>query len=228
MSSPNYQILSIEGNIGGGKSTLLESLKRYYENDKTVLFVDEPVKEWEKIKDDSGNTMLKKFYADQKKYAFPFQMMAYVSRLKMLRDIIKSVSSEPDKHFIIITERSLFTDKYVFAKMLFDQGQIEDVCYQIYLTWFDEFAKDFPIANTVYVKTYPQICYDRIHLRAREGEEIIPLTYLKECHNYHEYFLDEKNGITVKKIVLDGNVDIFKNKQILEEWLSQINILFNK
>ena len=153
MSSPNYQILSIEGNIGGGKSTLLESLKRYYENDKTVLFVDEPVKEWEKIKDDSGNTMLKKFYADQKKYAFPFQMMAYVSRLKMLRDIIKSVSSEPDKHFIIITERSLFTDKYVFAKMLFDQGQIEDVCYQIYLTWFDEFAKDFPIANTVYVKT---------------------------------------------------------------------------
>jgi deoxyadenosine/deoxycytidine kinase len=227
MSTINYQILSIEGNIGGGKSTLLESLKRYYENDKTVLFVDEPVKEWEKIKDDSGNTMLKKFYADQKKYAFPFQMMAYVSRLKMLRDIIKSVSSEPDKHFIIITERSLFTDKYVFAKMLFDQGQIEDVCYQIYLTWFDEFAKDFPIANTVYVKTHPQICYDRIHLRAREGEEIIPLTYLKECHNYHEYFLDEKNGITAKKIVLDGNVDIFKNKQILEEWLNQINILFN-
>ena len=228
MSDINYQILSIEGNIGGGKSTILEALKKYYENNYTVLFVDEPVKAWEKIIDSDGNTMLKKFYADQKKYAFPFQMMAYVSRLKMLRDIIKTVSLEPDKYFIIITERSLFTDKYVFAKMLYDQGQIEDVCYQIYLTWFDEFAKDFPIACTVYVKTDPQICYNRIHLRAREGEEIIPLSYLKECHNYHEEFLDEKNGITEKKIVLDGNMNIFENQIILDNWLSQINVLINK
>jgi deoxyadenosine/deoxycytidine kinase len=228
MANSNYQILSIEGNIGGGKSTLLETLKQKYKSVKTVLFVDEPVKAWEKIKDGEGNTMLKKFYADQKKYAFAFQMMAYVSRLKMLRDIIKSVALEPEKNFIIVTERSLFTDKYVFAKMLYDQGQIEDVCYQIYLTWFEEFANDFPITNTIYVKTEPQICYDRIHLRAREGEEIIPLAYLKECHKYHEEFLDEKNGITSKKIVLDGNIDIFKNKQILDEWLNQINILFSK
>jgi deoxyadenosine/deoxycytidine kinase len=225
MSNNNYQILSIEGNIGGGKSTLLEFLKKYYDNYYTVLFVDEPVKTWEKIIDADGNSMLKKFYADQKKYAFPFQMMAYISRLKMLRDIIKSVSLEPDKYFIIITERSLYTDKYVFAKMLHDQGQIEDVCYQIYLSWFDEFAKDYPIAHTVYVKTEPKICYDRIHLRAREGEEIIPLIYLEECHKYHEEFMKE---IKSKKLVLDGNIDIFKNEEILDEWLEQINIFIEK
>jgi len=223
-STVNYKFVSIEGNIGGGKSTLLKKMREYYENNYTVLFVDEPVQDWEKIKDSEGNTMLKKFYADQKKYAFSFQMMAYISRLKKLREIIKSVSLEPDKYFIIITERSLYTDKFVFAKMLFDQGNIEDVCYQIYLEWFNEFAKDFPITNTIYVKTEPKICYDRIHLRAREGEEIIPLDYLVQCHQYHEDFLDPENGIKTKQLVLDGNIDIFEKTHILEEWLSQINI----
>jgi len=224
----NYTLLSIEGNIGSGKSTLLKQLRDYYDNHYTVLFLDEPVSAWEKIKDEEGNTMLKKFYADQQKYAFPFQMMAYISRLKILRDMVKSVEEEPDKHFIIITERSLFTDKYVFAKMLYDQGNIEDVCYQIYLTWFDEFAKDFPIMNTVYVKTDPKICYDRIHLRAREGEEVIPLDYLQSCHEYHEAFLDQNNGIKTKLLVLDGNVDIFKNKKKLDDWLERIYLFIYK
>jgi deoxyadenosine/deoxycytidine kinase len=125
--------------------------------------------------------------------------------------------------YVIITERSLYTDKHVFAKMLHDQGKIEDVCYQIYLTWFDEFAKDFPINYSVYVNTDPEKCYERIHKRAREGEEVIPLAYLKDCHNYHEEFLDENKGVKTSKLVLNGNVDIYENEKIVEEWLDKIN-----
>ena len=75
---------------------------------------------------------LEKFYADQNMYSFSFQMMAYVSRLKVLRDVLKA-NQKTDKKTIIITERSLYTDKLVFAKMLYDSGKIEDVNYQIYL-----------------------------------------------------------------------------------------------
>ena len=218
-----YKIVSIEGNIGSGKSTLLENLRKHYKDNCHVVFLKEPVDDWEKIKDNQGNTMLKKFYADQDKYSFPFQMMAYISRLKILRDTIKEITSKnSSENYVIITERSLYTDKHVFAKMLHDQGKIEDVCYQIYLNWFDEFAKDFPINYTVYVQTDPTNCYARIHKRAREGEEVIPLAYLTDCHNYHEDFLDEKTGISSKKLNLDGNVDIYKNEQIVEDWLSQI------
>lgn len=218
-----YKIVSIEGNIGSGKSTLLENLRKHYKDNCHVVFLKEPVDDWEKIKDNQGNTMLKKFYADQDKYSFPFQMMAYISRLKILRDTIKEITSKnSSENYVIITERSLYTDKHVFAKMLHDQGKIEDVCYQIYLNWFDEFAKDFPINYTVYVQTDPTNCYSRIHKRAREGEEVIPLAYLTDCHNYHEDFLDEKTGISSKKLNLDGNVDIYKNEQIVEDWLSQI------
>jgi deoxyadenosine/deoxycytidine kinase len=221
-----FKIVSIEGNIGSGKSTLLENLRKHYKDDATVIFLREPVDDWEKIKDSQGNTMLQKFYGDQEKYSFAFQMMAYISRLKILRDTVKSIQQKEDKvnfhlkpQFIIITERSLYTDKYVFAKMLHDQGKIEDVCYQIYLNWFDEFANDFPINHSVYVNTEPQKCYERVHIRAREGEELIPLSYLQECHDYHEEFL--KNNYN--KLVLDGNVNIYENEKIVEQWIEQIN-----
>lgn len=244
--SANYKIVSIEGNIGSGKSTLLEKLRAHYSNNSHVIFLREPVDDWEKIKDKEGNTMLKKFYADQEKYSFAFQMMAYISRLKILRDVVNNVKTiqenlikqrqldmfinydEKENYFevpkyVIITERSLYTDKHVFAKMLHDQGKIEDVCYQIYLNWFEEFAKDFPINYSVYVKTDPEKCYERIHKRARDGEEVIPLSYLDNCHTYHEEFLDENKGLKTDKLILDGNVDIYENEKIVEEWLAKIN-----
>lgn len=215
----NFRILSIEGNIGSGKSTFLEILKNHYKDSEHIIFLREPVEEWETIKDKEGNTMLQKFYADQKTYSFAFQMMAYISRLSILREVVKK---NQDKNIIIITERSLFTDKYVFAKMLYDQGKIEHATYQIYLHWFDEFAQDFPISDVVYVNAEPQKCYERIHKRARPGEEIIPISYLEDCHKYHEEFLDDKNNFATNKIILDGNVDIFQNEKIVEEWIDKI------
>lgn len=225
MSTTNFKIVSIEGNIGSGKSTLLENLRKHYCNNKHVIFLREPVDDWEKIKDKNGNTMLQKFYSDQQKYSFAFQMMAYISRLKIMRDTIEQITEKDNKNkeYIIITERSLHTDKHVFAKMLYDQSKIEDVCYQIYLNWFDEFAKDFPIGYSVYVNTDPKKCYERIHKRARVGEEFIPLSYLEDCHKYHEEFLDENDGIKTSKLILDGNVDIYENEKIVEEWLEKIH-----
>jgi len=217
MGNNQFKIVSIEGNIGSGKSTLLENLKNHYKDNPHVVFLKEPVDEWDKIRDKNGDTMLSKFYANQEKYSFSFQMMAYISRLKILRDTVKLYK---DNDVTIITERSLFTDKYVFAKMLYEQGKIEDVCYQIYLNWFDEFAQDFPITHTVYVNAEPQICYERIHLRARIGEELIPISYLQDCHKYHEEFI---SNIKSDILILNGNSDIYKNENIVNEWLNDID-----
>ena len=219
----NYKIVSIEGNIGSGKSTLLENLRKQYANHTHIIFLQEPVDQWDKIKDNEGNTMLKKFYANQEKYSFAFQIMAYISRLTILRQTIKDIIHDKTTQYIIITERSLYTDKHVFAKMLYDQGKIEDVCYQIYLNLFEEFVNDFPINYVVYVNTNSAKCYERIHKRARDGEEVISSTYLTDCHNYHEEFLHEHTGIKSIKLILNGNVDIYENDKIVEEWVSQIH-----
>jgi deoxyguanosine kinase len=225
-------IVSIEGNIGSGKSTLLETLKTIFKDNEHIIFLREPVDEWEKIKDKDGNTMLQKFYANQREYSFAFQMMAYISRLTILRETVRDIIKKNDSQnnnnnkskYVIITERSLYTDKYVFAKMLFDQGKIEDVNFQIYLNWFDEFAKDFPVNDIIYVNTEPEKCYERIHKRARIGEEVIPLSYLKSCHEYHGTFLDETMGLKASQLVLNGNQDIFQNKEVVDDWIVSIKV----
>lgn len=224
----NFKIVSIEGNIGSGKSTLLGNLKKHYENNPYVRFLKEPVDDWEKIQDKQGNTILQKFYGDQDKYSFPFQMMAYISRLSILRNELESIrehylnshiNNNNTKTYVIITERSLYTDREVFAKMLYEQGKIEDVCYQIYLHWFDEFIREYTEIHSVYVITDPQKCYERIHKRARVGEEVIPLSYLDDCHQYHNRFLEKQTN----KLELDGNVDIYENDKTIEQWLGQID-----
>jgi len=214
------QIISVEGNIGSGKSTLLENLREKYKNNDNIIFLKEPVDEWEDIKDNNNHTMLEKFYSDQKKYSFPFQMMAYISRLALLKNTIKQ---NPDK--IIITERSLNTDKMVFAKMLFESGNIEDVMYKIYLKWSDCFASDFPINKIIYIKSAPEVCFHRIHERSRVGESEIPLSYLTSCDEYHENMISdsEQSSLSVQILELDGNVDIKQNVKQLDLWLEEIN-----
>ena len=215
----NFTILSIEGNIGSGKTTLMTNLREEYKNNPHVIFLKEPVDEWATIQDANGKTILEKFYENQQVYSFPFQMMAYISRLNVLRQALKSL--DPDIKYTIITERSLNTDRYVFAKMLYETGKMEDVCYQIYLNWFDTFSQEFPVHKVVYVKTAPEICHGRISKRAREGEDCIPLEYLQSCDKYHEDMLDN-NQSQQEKLILDGNLDIYENANQIEDWLYQI------
>jgi deoxyadenosine/deoxycytidine kinase len=235
------QIISIEGNIGSGKSTLLANLKKHFNNNHRVIFLREPVDEWSKIKDENGITILEKFYADQDKYSFSFQMMAYISRLKLLKDAINECRAETFKIlqdrdytkprnydekiiYYIITERSLYTDKMVFAKMLYDSGKIESINYQIYLNWFNTFADEFKVNKIIYVNANPDICYERVGKRHRDGEDKIPLEYLKNCHKYHNNMLDKSlpDCVCESQLVLDGNIDIYKNIDILNKWISTI------
>ena len=217
------KIISIEGNIGSGKTTLLAELKTRFGENKNIVFLKEPVDDWATITDVNGVTMLEKFYTNQKEYSFPFQMMAYISRLALLKNAIKE-----NPNGIIITERSLYTDREVFAKMLYDSGFIELVNYKIYLKWFDTFAQECPVSKIIYVNTDPKICFDRIKKRSRTGESNIPLDYLENCHKYHNDMLDINKDTCVCKdqIVLNGNVDIFQNREHLDMWLEEIKIHF--
>ncbi len=209
-------VFSIDGNIGSGKSTLYKDLQHYYSNNNDVGFCPEPVDEWTKIVDKEGVPILTNLYKDTKKYAFRFQMMTYISRLHLLKKIIKE-----NNYKIIICERSVKTDKNVFAKMLYDDDMIEHDEYQIYTMWFDEFIDKLKLGGIIFVNTNPQICFDRVKIRAREGEHI-PLEYLQKCHNYHEYWL---NSIENKILTIEANVDttIPENKTKRTEWVETIN-----
>ena len=135
-------IFTVDGNIGSGKSTLIKLMKQKYKSfaDKKIVYLPEPVDIWESIKDKTGKNVIENYYEDQVKFAFPFQMMAYISRVHQIREVMNT----SDDNTIIICERSVYTDKNVFAKMLHDNGTMNDIEIQIYKKWFDEFVKDFP------------------------------------------------------------------------------------
>ena len=208
------KIISIEGNIGTGKSTLLGELRQRYAGDLSICFLDEPIHVWNTFKDAKGITILEKYYADQNRYAFPFQMMAYISRLSAMRAALKQ------NYKIIIIERSVYTDSAVFAKMLYDDKKIEEIEYKIYMTWVNEFIDDFPPIKFVYLRAAPSVSQQRVALRGRQGE-VIPLDYLQNCHDYHEDWLLKTNQEPL--LILDANADIKNSAGLLETWLNKIS-----
>lgn len=216
----NIDIISIEGNIGSGKSTVIENLKRCYKGSKDIYFLEEPVSEWVQIKDSTGKNIIEKFYEDQEEYSFSFQMMAYISRLSMLKKAIQHCINNNIN--IIICERSLQTDKNVFCKMLHNTKKIKDINYIIYLKWFDEFINDIPPIYFIYIKTDPTIANARVIQRNRKGENI-SIDYLKMCNDYHNVWLENPDN---NSVIINGNgksMDTFNRvNDIIINWYKVI------
>ena len=192
----NKFIFSIDGNIGSGKSTLVDYLKQNLKDigNYNVIFLQEPIEIWNKIKDLDGTSILEKYYSNPERYSFAFQMMAYITRLSTLRKAFR----EAPNNTIILTERSLHTDYNIFAKMLHDSGKIEEVEYSIYCNWFYEFIDELGISGFIYLQNSPEVCYSRIQSRNRKGEENISIEYLIDCDKYHEKWLIDTNCLYLK------------------------------
>jgi deoxyadenosine/deoxycytidine kinase len=161
-------------------------------------FTHEPVNDWNDITDSNGINILTKYYSNQSKYAFSFQMLAFITRLKQISEVIETYKNTD---VIIVTERCIYTDREIFAKMLYDFDKIEYIEYKIYMKWFDYFVKDIKIYGIIYLKTFPSVCLERIKIRNRPGEDI-NIDYLNTLHHYHqEWLINKEDNI----LHLDGS-----------------------
>jgi thymidylate kinase len=231
-------IVSVDGNIGSGKSTTDEKYKEYVkdcyasssrdgisyifksiESIDEICFLDEPVQQWSTIRDKGGVDILTNLYKDTKANAFKFQMMAYISRLALLRNAIKD-----PKIKLIITERSVETDRNVFAKMLYDAGDIAEDEFSIYTLWFDEFISDVRLSGIIYVNASPDVCIQRIKQRSRPGETI-HADYIQRCHDYHEKWINQN---TCPILTLPANEDVIGTPQLLNDRIERITQFINK
>jgi deoxyadenosine/deoxycytidine kinase len=230
---PPPLIISFDGNIGSGKSTTCEEYEQYLRNEihksvgsekaqlfpnitsfeEEVCFLDEPVSLWNQVCDEHGVNILTNLYKNIRANAFKFQMMAYISRLSLLRKAVKD-----PKIKLIITERSVETDRNVFAKMLYDAGDISHDEFQIYTLWFDEFLTDVPLGGIVYIHASPDICVERIRKRARSGETI-QSDYIERCHQYHEDWIRGRNCPLLE---LPANEDMNQTPTVMIERMESI------
>jgi len=208
-SEPDYcpRLVSLEGNIGAGKSTLIREMQEKYGDSssfgKHVLFLPEPVAFWQTFVDSkTKKNILDLFYENPKKYAFTFQMLAFQSRYELLRTTIENIRKEGTAIDTIVMERSLDADYHIFAKTMFENGTLEETEWEIYRFVTRERLAEFGVSGIIWLDVPAAECYNRVQKRGREGEEGVTLDYLRGCEEAHREWLSADLGFVCR--VEDG------------------------
>ena len=178
-------LISIEGNIGTGKTTLINILKKKFTNKGSVIFVEEPLQQWLNLVDGDGSNILGKFYGDQERWSYSFQMHAFITRSK---DILKQNTTDN----VVIIERSVLTDCNVFATLLHESGKISELEWKLYNEWFSWLTGHFKKVKPdkyIYLKADPEVSFNRMVKRTRDEETNIPLEYLEQVSDKHDKWL---------------------------------------
>jgi deoxyadenosine/deoxycytidine kinase len=211
-------IISIEGNIGVGKSTFIE--KVLVNNFDDCEKVSEPVEVWKTLTDENDKNILELFYNDKKRWAYSFQNVACITRMMKIEEMIR----KSEKKYIFL-DRSLGTDYNVFEKMLYNSGEISEIEHKMYNLWcsfYANYVRENSKIIYIYLKCDPNICLERINKRNRMEEKLITLDYLEKLNEYHDnWLLKEEDNI----IILDCNDDFENN---IEKQNEMIRIIKDK
>jgi deoxyadenosine/deoxycytidine kinase len=213
-------IINIDGNIGAGKTTLVdylvsklsEELQKRRESFE-IFIIKEDVDRDDEIRD-----LLKNYYEDPPSYALKFQKWIINDKYQQLIKIFERIESnkENQKKTLIIFDRSLDADYEVFCKLQYKLGNITEKEFENYKIFFDGIKKKFletlnlykSNCFDIYLETSIINCIKRIEIRSRDGENKINEEYLKYLNEEHiNLYKNKKNSIQI-----DGNNSINKVK----------------
>ncbi len=208
----------VEGNIGAGKSTFLRILEEF--SNTNVVY--EPLEKWQE------GDLLDKFYADTKRWAYTFQTYAFVTRILAAEQAIRS-----SKKNVQILERSIYSDRYCFAKNAFESKVMSPLEWQLYTEWFDWLVDGYTVLpdGFIYMNTTPEVCFNRMKQRNRLEESKVSLDYLTSIHQKHEQWLIDKREVTsglgaIPVLMLDCNKDFENNRDQQEDLIRQVSSFF--
>jgi len=209
----------VEGNIGAGKSTFLKMIKDYL----NVQIVYEPLAKWQSVGGTSEN-ILEKFYNDTSRWAYSFQTYAFVTRI-----MEQEAHAKINTYSTQILERSVYSDRYCFAKNCFELGTMNSLEWKLYQEWFAWLVDNYTVKPNgfIYMQTDPVVCYQRLQKRNRSEEAVVPIEYLQKLHDKHEQWLIEKTGVApylkdTPVLVLDCNSDFEHNVAQQERHIEKI------
>ncbi len=180
-------LVSVEGNIGVGKTSFLELVKTQIK-EPNLEVIQEPTAEPE---------LIRNYYSDPESTAFYFQVRMLINRANALFTAIKSGKKN------VLMERTLFVDRYVFFELIDDLGLITPYERNAYLELFENISL-FLAEPDYYIYFYapPDILLERIKKRDRQGEtKNISICYLKALEEKYNKFL--KNKKTFKVFIYD-------------------------
>ncbi len=204
----------LEGTIGAGKSTFLRLLLQALESRLPVVTIQEPVQKWVDV------GILQAFYENPKENAYKFQTYTFLTRWKALKE---GNSSSADT--IRIVERSIFSDRYVFAEALHESGLISDMEWAMYVEWWEslcELEREVgPRDNKfIYLRADPETAYARMKKRARDGEAGVSIEYLRENVERHDRWLLALP--TERVLIIDVNSDFEEHPEVFQSHVEKV------
>ena len=179
--SDKILFLTMEGNIGVGKSTLMSHLKQIFAS-HPVIFIDEPVKEWE----DAG--LLQAMYDRNLAPAF-FQYAALGS---IVSHTLAAINSAPPGTKLFIAERSMHSNLLVFGKASLSE-RIEKRALEYVWNHLMTVLPSNIVYQRILLKAFPGTCLSRIRHRARASESSIHIAYLEKLHDLHGIWMAEES-----------------------------------
>lgn len=187
-----YQYITVEGNIGAGKTTLAHLLSKKL-NSRLILeeFADNP--------------FLPKFYDNPQQYAFPLELFFMAERYKQLKDML---------HIKDMFQHTTVSD-YLFTKcLLFAKVNLPEEEFRLYQKLFDIIHQQLIFPDIlIYLHAPVQRLQQNIKKRNREYEQSIPDEYLFNIQETYTSYIKQHN---IKTIFIDAsNADFLGNEKHL-------------
>lgn len=205
MAGPKKYI-AVAGNIGAGKSTLVEFLQYRF----ALTPFPEP---------NADNPFLPSFYDDMKQWAFHSQMFFLAHKFKIHQDL-------SDHQGTVVQDRTIYEDAEIFAENLYRSKKMSKSEYQTYRKLYTSITKTLrPPDLMIYLRASVRTVRKRIRFRGRPEEQDIPLRYIRRLHDlYEEWFTryQESPTLVIEVDSLDyiqNLVDRIEIIETIEEYL---------
>jgi deoxyguanosine kinase len=189
----NYHFITIEGNIGAGKTTLAHLLAKHYQ---ARLIVEEF----------ADNPFLSKFYQNPKQYAFPLELFFMAERYKQLKELIHT----KDLFHTITISDYLFTKCLLFARVTLPEEE-----FRLYQKLFDIIHQQLAQPDIlIYLHAPVTKLQKNIKKRNRPYEQSIPDEYLFNIQQTYTQYIKQHN---IKTLIIDAsNADFLGNEKHLK------------
>lgn len=170
MARPTY--IAVAGNIGAGKSTLVEFLCRNYDVEPFY----EP---------NAENPYLKSFYQDMRAWAFHSQLYFLTHKFRIHQELERE-----RRHRTVVQDRTIYEDAEIFAAYLHRRRSISPRDWSLYQQLYQTIVTALePPDLLIYLKATVRTVRKRIKLRGRPEEQSIPVSYIRSLNTlYEEWF----------------------------------------
>jgi len=192
--------IAVAGNIGTGKSTLLEFLTRTY----GIAPYYEP---------NEDNPYLPDFYADMRRWAFRSQLYFLSAKFRIHQELDRMPG-------VVALDRTIFEDAEVFARALHDMGYIDDRDWSTYCLLYKSILDAIkPPDLMIYLRCSMRTLRARIRDRGRSMEQEISNAYLKRLQNLYESWFaeyDRSEAIVIETDKLDYIGDMVHRLDVMQ------------